>query len=198
MEQAGRQAAVFQADLRRPDSAPALLRAFIREFGGIDVLINNAGAVIGPRHALKLRAADWEQTMALNATTPFFLAQQAMLAMRAQGTGGKIINISSISAAYGGSPVSLHYAAAKAALEAATVGLARLGAPDVLVNAIRAGFIATAFHRRMGRRALAGRITRIPLRRAGQPDDIAQAALYVASCAGDFITGATLTVSGGD
>lgn len=198
VEQQGGEAAVFRGWLLTAADARRLLQAFVRRFSGVDVLVNNAGAVLGAQPVLRLTESAWERTMALNAKAPFFLAQSAMRAMRRQG-GGKIINISSIGVKYGGSDRSLHYAAAKAALEAVTIGLAKHGAPDgVLVNTIRAGFIDTPFHHRMGRRDVSARIRLIPLRRAGRPDDIAQAALYLASRAGDFITGTTLTVSGGD
>ena len=119
--------------------------------------------------------------------------------MKAQG-GGKIINISSIAAKYGGSVKSLHYGAAKASLEAITIGLARFGAPyNILVNAIRGGFIDTQFQNRYAKeKDLKSRIALIPLKRPGKPDDIAHAVLYLASEAGNFITGEILTIAGGD
>ncbi len=136
--------------------------------------------------------------MALNAKAPFFLARRAFGAMQRRG-GGKIINISSIAARYGGSSRTMHYGAAKAALESLTVGLARAGAPyRILVNAVQAGFIRTPFHRAIKGKDLARRIRMIPLQRAGEPDDVARVALFLASSAGDFITGQIVTVSGGD
>jgi NAD(P)-dependent dehydrogenase (short-subunit alcohol dehydrogenase family) len=93
----------------------------------------------------------------------------------------------------------MHYGAAKAALEALTVGLSRAGAPShILVNSIQAGFIQTPFHAKMGRQSVKRRIGMIPLKRPGNPMDIARMAYYLASGAGDFITGQTLVISGGD
>jgi 3-oxoacyl-[acyl-carrier protein] reductase len=194
----GREAEAFQGDLLDAGGCQALMGAFLKRFGAIDVLINNAGAVIGPGELAELEETAWDQTFALNARAPFLLAQQAFARMKRQG-GGKIINISSVAAKYGGSPTTLHYAAAKAALEAVTVGMANAGAPHhILVNAIRAGFIDTPVHRAMGRADTRERVQRIPRRRAGPPRDVARLALFLASEAGDYITGSILTVSGGD
>lgn len=194
----GKTAACFKADLSQVSQIRRLVKAFVRAFGRIDVLINNAGGVLEPKPIERLSEKGWDRTFALNAKGPFFLAQEALWRMRRQRSG-RIINVSSISAKYGGSPVSLHYGAAKAALEAATRGLARWGAPHgIRVNAIRGGFIETPFHQKMGRRDRRERIRKIPLQRAGQPLDMARMALYLASEAGDFITGETITVAGGD
>lgn len=194
----GGQAECFQADLRDPSACRDLVQAFLAGFQGLDVLINNAGAVFSTVHFSELDAESWDQTLALNARAPFVLAREAFAHMKTHG-GGKIINISSVAAKYGGSATSLHYGAAKAALDAVTVGLARAGAPhNILVNSIRPGFVETAFHRKMGRTDVEARIDLIPLKRAGQPLDVARIALFLASEAGDYITGEIITVSGGD
>ena len=113
--------------------------------------------------------------------------------------GGKIINISSISAKYGGSEKTLHYGASKAALEAINVGMAKAGAPyNILVNTVRGGFIDTPLHKKLGRTNLEKRIQAIPLKRAGKAEDMARMVLFLASEGGDFITGETFTVAGGD
>lgn len=194
----GCQVHCFQADLSVPGSSRRLMAEFIRRFGGIDCLINNAGAISGTGSLTRLSDEDWNWTLALNARAPFFLAQAAIPHMRRQGSG-RIINVSSVAAKYGGSPDRLHYAAAKAALEAVTVGLARSCAPHgIRVNAIRGGFIQTPFHEKIERSAIRERIRKIPLRRPGHPLDIARMALFLASESGDFITGEVMTVAGGD
>ncbi len=187
----------IQADLRAP-VLPSLLQTFTERFGGIDILVNNAGAVIGAVDFLELEPQMWEQTFRLNVQNPYFLAREAFVAMKVQG-GGKIINISSISAKYGGSTKTLHYGAAKAALEAVTTGLARQGAPhNILVNTVRGGFIDTPMHHKIGRANLQQRIDKIPLKRVGMPVDVARMVLFLASEACDFVTGEIFTVAGGD
>jgi 3-oxoacyl-[acyl-carrier protein] reductase len=164
----------------------------------MDILVNNAGAVVGPKDILDLDKESWNKTFLLNAQAPFFLAQSAFKHMKDQG-GGKIINISSISAKYGGSGQTLHYGAAKSALETVTLGLAKAGAThNILVNTVRGGFIDTSMHKKLGRNNIEKRIEMIPLRRAGGPEDMARMVLFLASEAGDFITGETFTVAGGD
>ena len=193
----GAEAGLFQADLVL-DSGETLVDDFIKHFGGIDILINNAGAVFGFKDFLELDDMSWEKTFKLNAQAPFFMARRAFADMK-KNNGGKIINISSVAAKYGGSERSLHYGAAKAALEAETIGLARAGAKcGILVNAIRGGFIDTPFHEKLGSKNIKERVQLIPLKRAGRPEDVASMALYLASEAGDFITGEIITVAGGD
>jgi NAD(P)-dependent dehydrogenase (short-subunit alcohol dehydrogenase family) len=95
----------------------------------------------------------------------------------------------------------MHYGAAKAALDAITKGLAKAGAPySILVNSIRGGLIDTPFHTKIGRspQAVEERIKLIPLKRIGQPLDIARMVLFLASEAGDYITGEVFTIAGGD
>jgi 3-oxoacyl-[acyl-carrier protein] reductase len=194
----GGKAEAFQGDLLQASVRENLLKLFTDVFGGIDVLVNNAGGVYGVKHFLELDEESWDDTLALNVKAPFFLAKGAFALMKEQG-GGKIINISSISAKYGGSPQTLHYGAAKAALDAMTVGFARAGAQyNILVNSVRGGFVDTPLHKKMGRSSLEDRVKLIPLKRAGQPMDIARMVLFLASEAGDYITGEIFTVAGGD
>jgi len=197
IEKKGGRGAVFQADLTA-DSSENMVYSFVSKFGGIDVLINNAGAVIGSKDILDLDEESWDKTFRLNTRAPFFLAQSAFKHMKESG-GGKIINISSISAKYGGSSQTLHYGAAKSALETVTLGLSKAGANhNILVNTVRGGFIDTPMHQKLKRNNLEKRIEMIPLKRAGKPQDVAGMVLFLASEAGNFITGETFTVAGGD
>jgi 3-oxoacyl-[acyl-carrier protein] reductase len=191
---------VFQRDLLVVDAAEKLICDFVAEFGGIDILINNAGWVFGSAHFLELQIEDWDRTFALNTRAPFLLSRLAFKYMQENG-GGKIINISSVSAKYGGSAYTMHYGASKAALDALTIGLSRAGAEhDILVNSIRCGFIDTEFHRKMGRSEtdIEKRIQLIPLKRPGKAVDIAEAVRFLAGSSGDFITGEILNIAGGD
>ena len=189
--------AAFQADLTK-ESSKSIIPSFINHFGGLDVLINNAGAAIGPKDILDMDEESWDKTFQLNTRAPFFLAQNAFKHMKENG-GGKIINISSISVKYGGSSQTLHYGAAKSALETVTLGLSKAGAKhNILVNTVRGGYIDTPMHQKMGRKNSKERIEMIPLKKAGKPQDMAGMVLFLASEAGDFITGETFTVAGGD
>ena len=194
----GGKAQTFQGDLLDTTVRGKLITSFVDVFGRIDVLVNNAGAIYGSKYFLELDEESWDNTFVLTAKAPFFLAKDAFAMMKEQG-GGKIINIGSISAKYGGSLQTLHYGAAKAALEAITVGLSRAGAQyNILVNTVRGGFVDTPFHQKIGRSNLEDRIKLTPLKRAGQPIDIARMVLFLASEAGDYITGEIFTVAGGD
>tara|TARA_B100000686_G_C16732373_1_gene941492 strand:+ start:870 stop:1616 length:747 start_codon:yes stop_codon:yes gene_type:complete len=197
IEKLGAKVSLFQADLVE-ESGEAMVDAFIDRFGGIDILVNNAGAIFGFKDFLELDDKSWERTFKLNAQTPFFIARRTFSHMKENG-GGRIINISSVAAKYGGSEKSLHYGAAKAALEAETIGMARAGAKyGILINAIRGGFIGTSFHQKLGSKNIEERVKLIPLKRAGKPEDLARMVLFLASKAGDFITGEILAVTGGD
>ena len=197
IEQKGGKAALFKADLIK-ESGKSVVQSFINHFGGLDILVNNAGAAIGPKDILDMDEESWDKTFCLNSRAPFFLAQSAFKHMKDQG-GGKIINISSISVKYGGSSQTLHYGAAKSAMETAALGLSKAGAKhNILVNTVRGGYIDTPMHEKMGRKNLKERIDMIPLKRAGKPQDMAGMVLFLASEAGDFITGETFTVAGGD
>lgn len=192
---------LFQADLLNAGSAKHLMREFVTKFGGIDVLINNAGAVYDYKHFSKLSEKSIMDTFALNVMAPFYLACEAFQHMQSNG-GGKIINISSVNVKYGGSAKSLHYCAAKAALESLSRGFAREGAEyNILVNSIRCGFIDTSMRTRVdgyGEENAKKRMSLIPLKRMGKPEDIAHMALYLASNAGNYITNEIITVAGGD
>jgi 3-oxoacyl-[acyl-carrier protein] reductase len=194
----GGSAITLKADLLDSSSYTRLTNSFIESFGGIDVLVNNAGGIYGFKHFLELDEKSWDDTFALNVKAPFFISKEVYSFMKGHG-GGKIINISSISAEYGGSANSIHYGASKAALDAITIGLSRAGAEyNILVNSVRAGFIDTSFHKKIGRESIEERVKLIPLKRAGKPIDVAKMVLFLASDAGDYITGEIFTVAGGD
>ncbi len=194
----GNEAFILKANLLDPEEAMSLVPKFIRLAGGIDVLINNAGGPLENCHFLKMTVQSWNQTLALNLISPFFLARQAFSYMKDHG-GGNIINISSISAKYGGSSQSIHYGAAKSGLEAVTKTLAREGAKyKIRVNAIRPGVIDTPAHRKIGRKTLDDRVKTIPLGHAGAPVDISRLCLFLASGCGNYITGQIYGVTGGD
>lgn len=193
---AGSDGKLFRADLLDLEAAQGLVGSVVRAFGRLDLLVNNAGAVLGQEPFTELRAKDFERTLRLNLTAPFLLAREAFKAMR--GRGGRIVNISSVSAKFGGSPRSMHYGAAKAGVEALTVSLAREGAPHgILVNTVRCGVLDTPFHGKF-RKDMSARAALIPLKRLGAAEDAARMIVHLAGPGGDFITGALLPVTGGE
>jgi len=166
--------------------------------GRLDVLVNNAGALVRRSSIEELDDETWNQVLAVNVTSTMLCCRRAIPLMKAQGKG-VIINISSIAAATGGAAGATHYAAAKGAVNTLTMGLARELAPlNIRVVAIMPGVIPTAFHEKYTPPEQMEKFLRgIPLRRFGKPEDIAAAVVYLASDRADFITNTFLNISGG-
>lgn len=197
----GGHALAVQADMTRPDDILALFDAIDAVFGRLDVLINNAGIV---DQAMRLEQMSFERLvrmMTINVTAPLLCTREAVKRMstRHGHTGGSIVNIGS-AAAHRGSPNEyVDYAASKGAIDTMTEGLAKELARDgIRVNTVRPGVIDTEIHIEGGRpdKATAAS-SRIPLGRAGQPIEIAHAALWLSSNEASFTTGAILDVDGG-
>lgn len=190
---------LFKCDIREENNCVKLIKDFIREYKTIDVLINNAGANKNKNY-LELNENDWMEGLRVNLFGPYYLAREAFKYMK-ENKGGKIINISSIGIKYGGSDNSMHYAASKSSMEVVVEKLSREGAKyNIMINNIRPGFIDTPWHIKSerGKEDINRRIKLIKLGRIGKPIDIASMAMYLASDYGDFITGSTFTISGGD
>jgi len=198
---AGSPPLALQGDLTDPSVPARLVADFVAQAGGLDILVNNAGGVYGYTDFRQLAAADWDATFALNVTAPMLLARAAWPQLQAAG-GGRIVNISTAAVGYAGSARSLHYVAAKAALEATTRTLAKEGAADgILVNAVRCGVIATDMHKRIDGYDEARwreRLKLVPLGRAGEPEEVANLVLLLAGPGGGFITGQIVGVTGGE
>jgi NAD(P)-dependent dehydrogenase (short-subunit alcohol dehydrogenase family) len=177
----------------RWDEVTGLAGWLHREFARIDVLVNNAG--ISPVYGGLSEVSEelWDKVIAVNLKGPFRLS--ALVGER-MAAGGSIINVSSTGAVRPTGDI-VPYAAAKAGLNALTVGLADALGPKVRVNAIMPGPFLTDIARDWDMDSLARRTQAFPLRRAGQADEITGAALYLASDASSFTTGTVLTVDGG-
>ncbi len=172
-----------------------LVDAAFDAFGRLDVLVNNAG--LAPTYPSPHGVTEelWDKTLAVNLKGPFRLTALVGERMVA-GDGGSIVNTSSIGGVRPTYDI-LPYAAAKAGLNALTVGFADALGPKVRVNAVLPGPFRTDISRNWDERAFAERAKTFPLRRAGEPDEIAAAVLYFASDASSFTTGALLAVDGG-
>ncbi|KKU70546.1 MAG: hypothetical protein UX94_C0004G0010 [Parcubacteria group bacterium GW2011_GWA2_47_21] len=200
IKSAGGEGELFKGDLLQRNVRANLISKFINKFGGIDILINNAGAILEYKHFSRLTETNWDDMFALHAKASFVLSQKAFANMTRQ-KWGRIINISTNATKYA-SPNIMHYYSSKASLEAVTLGFAKEGTKhNILVNAIRCGNINTPMHTKFvgySEKKNRERIRMIPLARAGNPEEIAHLALFLCSSASDFTTGQIITVAGGE
>lgn len=185
------------ADVSDPAACAELVELTVNELGSIDILINNAG-IIRRSPAAECPAEDWAQVIEINLNAVFRLCQLAGRRMLAQGSG-KIINIASLLAFQGGVLVPA-YAASKGAVAQLTKALANEWAPKgINVNAIAPGYMATDNTSALRADPIRSRqiLERIPAGRWGTPEDLAAAAVFLASSASDYMHGHVLVVDGG-
>lgn len=196
IRKSGGRASALQLDVRERASVRRAVAHTIESCGALDVLVNNAG-FLEQKPFETISDEDWDDTFACNLRSVFAFAQEVRPHFQARGSGS-IVNISSIGGQTGGTKAP-HYAAAKAALLSLTKSLAKLFAPDgVRVNAISPGYIETDMYADITtRESEAAILETIPLARVGQPLDVADAAVYLASDASAYVTGHTLNVNGG-
>jgi len=191
----GRRALPFGVHVGHWDELDGLVDAAYSAFGRVDVLVNNAGMSPLYDSVDAVSEALFDKVIAVNLKGPFRLS--ALVGTRmAAGAGGSIINVSSAAAARP-RPDVLPYAAAKAGLNALTAGLARTFGPTVRCNAIMAGTFLTDVSRAWDQDRFAERARGFALQRGAQPREIVGTALYLASDASSYTTGAVITVDGG-
>jgi NAD(P)-dependent dehydrogenase (short-subunit alcohol dehydrogenase family) len=198
----GRQAFVMQADVSKPEECEAVCQQALSEFGSIDILINNAG---GRRqniatHEMPLEV--WRELMDLNLTSTFLCTKHIGGAMLARGNGGRIINIASINALVAGRKISgRHYETSKAAVVSFTRATAADWAPQgITVNAILPGGFMTDANLRwksIHPEVIEAFLSQIPMGRYGEPWELGPLAVYLASDASAYMTGAALVIDGG-
>ena len=190
---------IFKADLTRESQATGLVKNAAAFLDGLDILINNAGDLVG-RHLLEeIDTEFWEQVLAVNMTSMMWVTRAAVPFLAASGAAS-IVNLSSLAGRKGGHAGSLAYATAKGGVLTWTRALASELAPrGIRVNAVAPGLIlGTRFHATHTTEASAQETVRhIPLGRAGAPADVARAVTFLASEYDGFITGATLDINGG-
>jgi 3-oxoacyl-[acyl-carrier protein] reductase len=192
----GGRAVAFRADVSKIPEIKSLVQAAMAEFGRIDILVNNAG-VISRKNFLVTTEADYDRIMTVNVKGPYFCCQEVAPIMQKQGKG-KIINISSVSGLAQPTGLSYpEYAASKAALIGLTRSLAVNLGPQILVNAVAPGTIRTDMTAAISPENLQRSAEEAFVKRLGEPEDIADACVFLASDESDFITGEVLTVSGG-
>lgn len=193
----GRQASFVAADVRRSEEAAAVVAAAVERHGRLDVLVNNAGGS-PPAAAADVSPRFFEAIVSLNLLAPFYCAQAALPVMRAQASGGSVVNIGSVSGSRP-SPGTAAYGAAKAGLANLTRTLAMEWAPEVRVNAVVPGPVVTdeGEDHYGGPEGLSRVARTIPLGRMITPTDVAGACLFLASPLAAAVTGALLSVDGG-
>ena len=191
----GGETAVFAANAGEPDQIAACVAATVGRFGRIDILVNNAATNPYMGRAIDIDLPRFDKTWQVNYRGPVVWAQEAWNASMREH-GGSIVNIASI----GGLSVETHighYNVTKAALIHLTRTLAADLSPGVRVNAIAPGLVKTDMARALWEPAEEAIAARMPLRRLGEPADIANAALFLTSDLGSWITGQTIVVDGG-
>ena len=191
----GRRALAYPCHVGRWRELEALVDAAYDVFGHVDILVNNAGLAPTYPNPQGVTEELWDKTIAVNLKGPFRLTALVGERMVA-GDGGSVVNTTSIGGVRPTHDI-LPYAAAKAGLNALTVGFADALGPKVRVNAVMPGPFRTDISRNWDHDAFAERARTFPLRRLGEPDEIAEAVLYFASGASSFTTGAILAVDGG-
>jgi 2-dehydro-3-deoxy-D-gluconate 5-dehydrogenase len=185
------------ADLCDPTRAPELVDQTIDALGSIDILVNNAG-ITRRAPAVDFSLTDWDDVLATNLTSVFRLCQCAARPMLERGSG-KIVNIASLLSFQGGITVPA-YAAAKGGVAQLTKAFANEWAPHgIQVNAIAPGYMATDLTQALQHDPTRSRqiLERIPAARWGAPEDVAGAAVFLASAASNYISGHILAVDGG-
>ncbi len=183
-------------DVSDVDACRTAVRQVIRSKGALDILVNNAG-ICPLRDIGEVDREFFDRLIAVNLRGAFFLSQEAAVHMR-ERRGGRIINISSVGAKTGGAADIPVYCAAKAGLLALTKSFARYLAPYGTANAIAPGLTDTELSRSWGSPELLERIrSTVLLGRLGTPEDIAGAAVFLASDRAGYITGATIDINGG-
>ncbi|MFZ2471527.1 MAG: 3-oxoacyl-ACP reductase family protein [Methanothrix sp.] len=191
----GGNAIVLQLDVSARASIRRAIEDTVDAFGHIDILVNNAG-ILQQKPFLEITDEDWHRIIDVNLKGPFICAQEIFPIMQRQGHG-RIINIASSGGQLGG-PLAVHYSASKAGIISLTKSLARIGAPHILVNCISPGLIDTDMtQNEISSREGMEKIRQIPLIRPGSAEEVAKAAVFLASDQSSYITGQTINVNGG-
>jgi NAD(P)-dependent dehydrogenase (short-subunit alcohol dehydrogenase family) len=196
----GVKAIAVQADVSGQDDVAALFKS-ADALGPIGALINNAGIVAPKVRVDEMTQERLQRVLSVNVTGPFMCAGEAIRRMSSTrgGSGGVIVNVSSIAARLGSAGEYVDYAASKGAIDTMTVGLANeVSREGIRVNAVRPGVIATEIHASNGDPGRAERVGgATPVGRAGEPEEVAAAIAWLCSDSASYVMGALLDVSGG-
>lgn len=192
----GGSALAFQADVSQEQEVIALFDATEQAFGPVTALVNNVGVLSTQSRLMDMNIERFNRVMTTNVTSCFLCCREAM---RRMPDGGAIVNVSSLAARTGAPFEYVDYAASKAAMDAMTRGLSAEAAErKIRVNGVRPGFIHTDIHADGGEPGRVERLTpSIPLKRGGQPEEVAHAIAWMLSDEASYVTGSLLDVAGG-
>lgn len=186
----------FAGDLTQEWTAVGLIRAAVDRFGGVDVLVNAAGAF----HSTALPAVgadEWRRIQEINVTATFWAAQAALEVMIPRRSGS-IVNIGSVAGRTGGLSAGVSYSTSKAAVAGLTRALARYAGPHgINVNCVNPGLVDTAMTSERPQYEIDRAVAATPLARSARPEEIAAAVVFLSSAAASFVHGAQLDVNGG-
>ena len=190
----GGNAFAMQGDLTKADDVKAFVERTVEEFGGIHVLVNNAGGLVKREKIAEMSLEHWQNVMDVNLTSTFMMTNATLQHM----TDGAIVNLASQAGRDGGGPGAIPYATSKGAVMTMTRGLAKELGPNIRVNALCPGMIDTDFHNihtpDAGRR---GFEAAAPVKRQGHVDDAANLVLFLACDDSAFMTGTNIDINGG-
>ena len=191
----GAEARAIQADVTEMDEVKSLVKKTREEFDKIDILVNNAG-ITRDKLLIRMREEDWDSVLDVNLKGAFNATKAVSKVMMKQRSG-KIVNIASVVGLMG-NPGQTNYSASKAGLIGFTKSVAReMAARNITVNAVAPGFIETAMTDELSEKVIEEMTGNIPLEELGQPEDVANAVLFLASDASEYITGEVIRVDGG-
>jgi len=197
----GGEAIAIQADISQEEQIVALFKQIDKDLGPISGLVNNAGMLMPQASIEQLDAQRLATLFATNVSGSFICAREAVkrMAFRHGGRGGAIVNVSSAASRLGAPHEYVDYAASKGAIDTLTIGLSlEVAGQGIRVNAVRPGFIYTDMHADGGE---AGRVDRVkdnlPMKRGGQPEEVAQAIAWLLSDEASYVTGSFIELAGG-
>lgn len=201
IEEGGGSALAIQADVAREDEVERMFAAIDARFGRLDALVNNAAVLERQMRVEQMDAARIGRILATNVVSAFLCAREAVrrMSIRQGGRGGAIVNLSSRAAVLGSPGEYVDYAASKAAVDALTIGLSKeVAGEGIRVNGVRPGLIHTSMHADGGEPERVQRLqSSVPMGRGGEPEEVAQAVLWLLSDAASYTTGSFIEVSGG-